>query len=107
MNSKNLYHLKLLVVDNEISSFLEFSHMVVQYGHSISNINSSGNFCCLLITFANSLDLDQNRADLDPNHLTLVFLKRFFGKRYFEISDQMTILPSIQKLAFRKSLVSM
>ena len=36
---------------------------------------SSGNFCHLLITFANSLDPDQVRRkvvpDLDPNGLTL------------------------------------
>ena len=34
-----------------------------------------GNFCCRLITFANSLDQDQDRhsvcPDLDPNRLTL------------------------------------
>ena len=36
---------------------------------------ASGNFCCLLITFANSLDPEQDRQnvgpDLDPNCLTL------------------------------------
>ena len=47
----------------------------------------SSNFCHLLITFANSLDLDQDRQnvvpDLDPNHLTntlIVFLKDFLEK---------------------------
>ena len=41
-------------------------------------------FFCLLITFANSLDADQDRQnvgpDLDPNCLTLltVFLKELF-----------------------------
>ena len=36
---------------------------------------ASGDFCCMLITFANSLDPDQDRhsvgPDLDPNCLTL------------------------------------
>ena len=36
---------------------------------------ASSDFYCLLITFANSLDLDQDRRnvgpDLDPNSLTL------------------------------------
>ena len=36
---------------------------------------ASGDFCRLLITFANSLDPDQDQQivgpDLDPNHLTL------------------------------------
>ena len=40
----------------------------------INSFLASGNFC-LLITFANSLNLDQDRQiicpDLDPNHLTL------------------------------------
>ena len=52
---------------------------------------ASDNFCCLLITFPNSLDPDQDRQnvgpDLDPNRLTLwlhVFLKAFFEKDNFE-----------------------
>ena len=42
---------------------------------------ASSDFCCLLITFANSLDPDQDQQnvqpDLEPNRLTLliVFLK--------------------------------
>ena len=53
------------------------------------------NFCCLLITFANSLDPDQVRQnvgpDLDPNCLTLmVFLKEFFEKINFEKNRQTT-----------------
>ena len=47
--------------------------------------------CCLLITFANSLDPDQDRLNicpnLDPNHLTLiVILKETFEKCNFEKS---------------------
>ena len=39
----------------------------------------------LLITFANSLDRQNNGPDLDPNYLTLlVFLKEFFEKVNFE-----------------------
>ena len=44
---------------------------------------ANGNVCCLLITFANSLDPDQDRQnigpDLDPNRLTLN--KRFALKK--------------------------
>ena len=39
---------------------------------------SSGKFCCLLITFANSLDPDEDQQkvgpDLDQNHLTLIVI---------------------------------
>ena len=54
-----------------------------------------GNFCCLLITFANSFDPDQDQQnvspDLDPNCLTLlVFRKDFFEKVNFEKNRQMT-----------------
>ena len=39
--------------------------------HTINSFLASGNFCRLLITFANSLDLDQDRCfvgpDLDPS----------------------------------------
>ena len=46
----------------------------------------SGDFCCLLITFVNSLDQDLNRQnvrpDLNSKHLTLlVFLKDFFEEK--------------------------
>ena len=49
------------------------------------SLPASGNFCGLLITFANSLDPDQALQnvgpDLDPNSLTqMVFLKDFFEK---------------------------
>ena len=41
----------------------------------INSFHASGDFCLLLITFANSLDPDQDRQnvgpDLDPNCLTL------------------------------------
>ena len=51
---------------------------------------ASGAFCLLLITFANSLDPDQDRnsvgPDLDPNDLTLWC----FEKVSFEKSQQTT-----------------
>ena len=44
-------------------------------GKILNLFQTSGNFCCMLITFANSLDPDQDRpnvgSDLDPNSLTL------------------------------------
>ena len=40
----------------------------------VSSLPARGDFCCLLITFANSFDPDQARQnvgpDLDPNFLT-------------------------------------
>ena len=54
-------------------------------GITFNSFPASGNFCCLLITFANSLDPDQAQKnigpDLDPKYLTLMeFLKDFFLK---------------------------
>ena len=43
----------------------------------VNSFLASGDFCCPLITFANSLDPDQDRQDvapdLDPNRLTRPF----------------------------------
>ena len=52
---------------------------------TLNSFLASGDFGCLLITFANSSDADQARQnvgpDLDPNCLTLrVFLIDFFEK---------------------------
>ena len=49
----------------------------------INRFLARGDFCQLQITFANSLDPDQDQQnigpDLDSNHLTLsMFLKDFF-----------------------------
>ena len=70
------------------TSFL-IKSFVTQYRYCILNQNilsflnsfpASGDFCRLLITFANSLDLDQARQnvgpDLDPNCLTLWWYSR-------------------------------
>ena len=59
----------------------------------INSFPASGDFCCLLTTFANSLDPDQARhvgPDLDPNCLiVMVFLKVFFlEKGNFEKSSR-------------------
>ena len=44
------------------------------YSSNISFL-ANGDFCCMMITFANSLDPDQDRqnidSDMDPNRLTL------------------------------------
>ena len=64
-----------------------------------------GNFCRLLIAFANSLDPDQDRhlvgPDLDPNYLTP---KEFFKKVNFEkLADdnkEHEKLPSMQRANF-------
>ena len=49
--------------------------MIFFYLLAINSFFASGDFCCLLITFANSLDPDQDRHSvgpgLDPNCLTL------------------------------------
>ena len=46
---------------------------------------TSGDFCSLLNTFANSLNPDEARPDLDLNRLTLmVFLKELLEKNDFE-----------------------
>ena len=63
--------------------------------HMVNSLLTSGNFCYLLITFANSLNPDQDRhnvgPDLDPNCLSLmVFLKEFFEKLFFVKSQQTT-----------------
>ena len=55
------------------------SHVAAHYyDQQLSNLPVSDIFCCLLITFANSLDPDQARpnigSDLDPNCLTLSIL---------------------------------
>ena len=53
----------------------------------VDSFLNSGNLCSLLITFANSLDLD-----LDPNffYTLIIFLKEVFEKAYFEKSLQTT-----------------
>ena len=69
-------------------SLVTFNSIISRCGQNLTlyQFNSylaSGDFCRLLITFANSLDPDQDRQkvspDLDPNSLTLLaFLKDFF-----------------------------
>ena len=56
----------------------------------ISSFLASGNFCHLPITFANSLDPDQDRQDvgpdLDPNCWTLLYIQNI----------QMAVLPEVR-----------
>ena len=59
---------------NEISFSQRFSQKVVSSSCFVFNsLSPRGDFCCLLITFTNSLDPDQARQnvgpDLDPNCL--------------------------------------
>ena len=53
-----------------------------------------GDYCHMLITFANSLDPDQDQhsvhPDLDPNRFDGVFLKEFFEKVNSDKSQQTT-----------------
>ena len=77
----------------------------------LNSFPASGDLCCLLITFAKSLDPDQARQnvrpDLDPNCLTLmVFLKDFFENVNLEKINLQTTkkhakLPSMQRVNFR------
>ena len=67
---------------------------------SLDSFHASGDFSCLLTTFANSLDPDQGRLsvgpDLEPNCLTLI--------EYFE---KWLILKSQQKASKHEKLPSM
>ena len=69
---------------------------------------ANGAFWCQLITYAKSLDTDQDQQsvspDLDPNHFELYHSAsdRGFEKVYFEKKNQQTTkhgnLPSMQKV---------
>ena len=61
---------------NFVLSLVEHEKSCITSGPVVANsFPASGNFCCLLITFANSLDPDQDRQKSvlikDPNRLTL------------------------------------
>ena len=63
---------------NEINFSQGFSQKVISTCCFVFNsLPARGDFCCLLITFANSLNPDQARQvvgpDLDPNCLTLIW----------------------------------
>ena len=62
---------------------------------AVNSFLASGDYCRLRLTFANSLDPDQDQQnvgpDLDPNCLTLtVFLIECFDKFNFEKSQPTT-----------------
>ena len=65
---------------------------------SFQSFLASGDFCYLLISFANSLDPDQDRQNVGPdlflNCLTRWFLREFFENVYFEKSQKTTTKPS-------------
>ena len=78
---------------------------------------ASGDFCCLLITFTNSLDPDQDRQnvdhDLDPNCLTLrVFLKDLLKKVIFkkvsrqqQKHEKLSSMQRVQRQIFVRELL--
>ena len=82
---------RLLADDTHVISYLVFvenwdlsSAAVVIGALRINSFLVSGDFCCLLITFINSLDQDQDSQNigpgLDPSRLTLGYYssERFF-----------------------------
>ena len=60
---------------------LEFCNVALALA-SLNLFLASSDFCCLLITFANSLDQDQDQQnvgpDLGPNRFTLYTTDRIF-----------------------------
>ena len=75
--------------------FAKTGHVVFSK-RRVNSFPASGNFCHLLITFANSLDQDQARQnvgpDLGPNCLTLWWYswKNFFERVNFKENPQTT-----------------
>ena len=67
--------------------FIKFEWILPSVG-AFNSFLVSGNFCCLLIIFANSLDPDQDPQnvgpDLDPNCFTLEFQNLLFEKVSFK-----------------------
>ena len=79
----------------------------IRFPKAEGHFNSSCNFYRLLISFANSLDPDQEQQyvgpDLDPNCLTqIVFMKEFYEKVNFEKKASRQLkhekLPSMQSI---------
>ena len=111
--SFNLVSLMTLMKDffliphkNGAPSYLP-KHLHASLNFPTNSLPGRGEFCHLLLIFANSLDPDQARQnvgpDLDPNCFTLiVFLKEVVEKFNFEKSRQTTKnyekLPSMQRI---------
>ena len=91
------------------SYVLAFAYQLVSltyfyYGHINSFYCLGGNFCHLLITFANRLDPDQGRQnvlpDLDSNHLTLwwyswkIFLNNNFENKSTDDNNKHAYYPA-------------
>ena len=73
--AQNLMYKWKKLEPNEINFSQGFSQKVVSTSFFVFNsLPARGDFCCLLITFANSSDPDQTRQyvgpDLDPKCLT-------------------------------------
>ena len=61
---------------NKLSLNFDVSRILIpEISEYLNALHASGNFWCLLITYANSLDPDQDRQnvgpDLNPNSLTV------------------------------------
>ena len=86
-NKKNISKCRLLKILPRVLSVKEGIGTLGKILYFIS-YSTSVDFCRLLVTFANSLDPDQARQnvqpDLDPNCL-MVFLKDFFFKKLIKI----------------------
>ena len=73
----NAYTMNAINAINGSVETILYSMMCLDYtGYMCLNtFLASGDICCLLLTFTNSLDPDQDRhsvgSDLDPNPLTL------------------------------------
>ena len=84
-NDKDMVHWPILWAHTEPKISLNYISL------TINSFPTSGDLCCLLINFANSLDPDQAwqkvGPDLDPNCFTLwwyswkIFLKRLIKKK--------------------------
>ena len=76
-------------------------HQIV---YELNYFLATGDFCHLLINYANSLDPDQDRQNnsgFKPFETLMVFLKVFFFlSKTLILSSQQTTIPSKQKVYF-------
>ena len=81
---------------------------------TVNSYLASGDFCRLLITFANSLDPDQDQQnvclDLDPNHLTHLqcswnnFLEKFILKKSQQMTTETWKITQYSKTCVKRPL---
>ena len=81
--------------------------------NTVISFRASGDFCCLLITFANSLDPDQNICpDLDSNCLIVWlcslknFLKKIILKKSADNNKSMKNWPACKEVSLRSIFTS-